>query len=190
MKFPFGKPTFFDSVEALRVDLRPEFAHIHPTADELDAADALELLHQHHIGDAEAESPDGSWGTCTGCADLWPCKAWLWGQQLAIQWMGRAQSRYAAGRAHILGEPTRDLTPPAPLPSRRSQIDIVVESERRRLHELRAVPVTPVYCRHPDCRTTVSVPHPLQPGYLHDSVCAAHQDSTTDRYSYESWDSA
>lgn len=30
--------------------------------------------------------------------------------------------------------------------------------------------------------TTVSVPHPLQPGYLHDAVCLAHADSDVDRY--------
>lgn len=58
----------------------------------------------------------------------------------------------------------------------------VVVSQREQLAALRAIPVTSVYCRHPDCRTVVSVPHPLQPGYLHDAVCPAHQDSDTDRY--------
>lgn len=58
----------------------------------------------------------------------------------------------------------------------------VVESQREQLAALRAIPATPVYCRHPDCRVTVSVPHPLQPGYLHGAVCPAHQDTTADRY--------
>lgn len=61
----------------------------------------------------------------------------------------------------------------------------VPESLREELERLRSDIVTPVYCRHPDCRTVLSVPHPLQPGYLHDAVCSAHADLDVDRYPHD-----
>jgi len=92
ISLPPGRPTFETSIAALRTtDAR--FPWVQPTAEEADAADALEVIHEHHFSEAARESSDGSWGICEGCGAPWPCETWLWGNTLAVQWVGRAAAR-------------------------------------------------------------------------------------------------
>lgn len=93
--------SFAAAIAALRLDLRPGFAHIHPTPAELDAADALDIVQEFHQPAADEPDPGGGWGACSACDTDWPCKAWIWAEQLAVQWIGRAQDRYAVARQHL-----------------------------------------------------------------------------------------
>lgn len=176
------KPTFESTIAALRTT-HPEVPWIGPTDEEADAADALEIVHEHHFSDDEKEDPTGHWGTCRGCSDPWPCKTWMWGDQLAGQFLGRAAQRVYL---HARGADAPAMTSPVVelLPSPSSGTDVIVEGERRRLARLREVPVTPVRCRYPNCRRVVSVPHPLVEGYIHAAACREHEGTTEDRYPY------
>lgn len=170
------KPSFYASISALRFDARPDLAHVFPTAEELDAADALELVHQFHVVDVDEidEEAGETWGNCQACAKPWPCKSWLWGQSLAVQWVGKATNRYAA-----------DAIVPiisGPLPSRAASVDVIVEGEQRRLARLRAEPVITAYCREPECRTVVTLAYPPVEGWLNTAACDRHQDTPNDRY--------
>lgn len=66
-----------------------------PTVDELDAADALEVLQDHHL-------PAGNGVTCPTCAGAWPCEAWNWGEQLALQSLGQAADRVYAHAKQVM----------------------------------------------------------------------------------------
>lgn len=98
------KPTFVDTIAGLRCDRRPEFAHVYPTPDEADAADALELVQIHHQVDADVPDADGEWGSCLGCAESWPCPTWMWAEQLAALWLGRGSSRYWNHAQQVMAE--------------------------------------------------------------------------------------
>lgn len=89
---PSGRPTFEASIAALRTT-DERFPWVKPTPEEADAADALEVVHEHHRSDTEREGPGSSWGTCEGCGQPWPCETWLWGHALAAQWVGLASQR-------------------------------------------------------------------------------------------------
>ena len=60
------------------------FPWVQPTEEEVEVADLLAELAALHIQSGHR---------CTGCAETWPCKGWLNGQELAVQWLGRASTR-------------------------------------------------------------------------------------------------
>jgi hypothetical protein len=57
---------------------------IYPTDEEAEVAELLVELAALHVEARER---------CTGCSETWPCKGWLYGQELAVQWLGRASTR-------------------------------------------------------------------------------------------------
>lgn len=70
-----------------------------PTEDEANTAEVLDEFDTFHV---EA----GAW--CGGCRQSWPCSDWVWAQQLAVQWLGRAADRvYAHARAVPTGSSSR-----------------------------------------------------------------------------------
>lgn len=98
------RPTFEQTILALRCT-DPRFPWVKPTAEEADAADALEVLQTYHQGDADETTDDGShYGNCTGCGDLWPCTSWIWGEQLAVLSLWRGYDRYWAHAKPIIDE--------------------------------------------------------------------------------------
>ncbi len=62
----------------------PRYPWVYPTDEEAEVADLLAELAELHV-----EARD----RCSGCAETWPCKGWLNGQELAVQWLGRASQR-------------------------------------------------------------------------------------------------
>lgn len=63
----------------------------------------------------------------------------------------------------------------------------MTDNERLAAFDAQYPPVTPTYCRHPDCSTVVSVPHPLTDGWELDVVCVKHRDTDASRYSGNLW---
>lgn len=101
------RPSLASAVSALRsVDSR--YPWVSPTDEEDDVAALLEAIAAEHAGSADQPDRSGHWGQCTGCPDLWPCPRFVWAQQLAVQFLGRAADRYA-GRA--LATPTLQEVP-------------------------------------------------------------------------------
>lgn len=93
------RPSFVSTVKALRTT-DPKFPWIGPTDEEAEVADVLEEIQALHLGPNDLPDGHGHYGSCTGCADPWPCKAWAYGEQLALQWLGRAADRnYAHARS-------------------------------------------------------------------------------------------
>ena len=108
MRLPPGKPSFVTTVTALRTtDTR--FPWVGPTDEESEVADVLEELQALHVGPDDEPDDNDHYGDCAGCREPWPCKAWLYGEGLAVQWIGRAQDRVwtynLAARAHYAGRP-------------------------------------------------------------------------------------
>jgi hypothetical protein len=92
MTLPASRPSFTSTISALRTR-SPRHPWVGPTPDEAEVADVLEEIQALHVGpDAETDDLD-QYGPCTGCRDPWPCKAWHYGEQLALQWLGRAADR-------------------------------------------------------------------------------------------------
>lgn len=90
------RPTFAETIKALRCQ---------PTPEEADAADALEVLETYHQGDSDETTDDAShYGDCTGCRELWPCPSWVWGEQLAVLWLGRGYDRYWAHAKPVIDQ--------------------------------------------------------------------------------------
>lgn len=89
------RPSFAVTVAALRTTDR-RFPWIGPTEEEAEVADVLEELEQLHQPTADTPDERSRYGRCTGCATPWPCDAWRWGEQEAIQWLGRAADRVHA----------------------------------------------------------------------------------------------
>jgi hypothetical protein len=87
-----SRPSFVFTVAALRTSDR-RFPWVGPTPDEAEVADVLEELEQLHQPTADTPDPRGRYGRCTGCLNPWPCAAWTYGDQLAVQWLGRASDR-------------------------------------------------------------------------------------------------
>lgn len=86
------RPSLLETANALRtVDAR--FPWVGPTPDEAEVADVLTEIHELHQGAADEPDARGQYGRCTGCREMWPCAAWLYGEQLAVQWLGRAAQR-------------------------------------------------------------------------------------------------
>lgn len=177
------EPNLAAFVKALRVT-HPLHPHIFPTADEAEVADLIEELDAIHVRDEKDPA------LCAGCAEQVPCKGRLHAEELGLLWTGRAHARYTAHMTARLGatpvlipidggnasaRPERPFRAPAVLPAE-------TETEQARLRVLRSVAASSVYCRYPDCRALVTILHPLPDGYLHAAVCAAHADTTADRY--------
>lgn len=85
-----SRPTFAATIAALTVE-HPDYGNLH-TEEEADVAELLIHIETKHQG---AEEPDssGRWGTCGLCRVPWPCPAWVDAEQLAVQFLGRAQDR-------------------------------------------------------------------------------------------------
>lgn len=96
-----GQPSFASTVSALRTT-HPRHPWVKPTDDETEVADLLAELEQLHQPAEDNPDTAGHYGTCAGCAALWPCDAWNYGEQLAIQYLGRAADRvYAHAQAAL-----------------------------------------------------------------------------------------
>lgn len=94
------KPSHAATVAALRTtDAR--YPWIQPTEEEAEVASVLEEVEALHVGTDDEPDAAGRYGTCTGCLDPWPCKAWNWADQLALQWLGRAADRVAARALNV-----------------------------------------------------------------------------------------
>lgn len=84
------RPRFDEAITALRHEGVP---------GEVEIADTLEEIADQHrpARDARDNPADPSlchtYGVCTGCGDEWPCEAWALGEELAVQWLGRASDR-------------------------------------------------------------------------------------------------
>lgn len=92
------RPSLVSAVTALRTaDSR--YPWVYPADDEDDVAALLEAVDAEHAGSTDQPDRVGHWGRCTGCADAWPCPRFVWAQQLAVQFLGRAADRYAARAA-------------------------------------------------------------------------------------------
>ena len=99
------RPSFTSTVAALRTT-HPRSQWVQPTDDEAEVADVLAELEELHQPTDDHPDRDGHYGTCSGCAALWPCDAWNYGEQLAIQYLGRAADRVYA-HAHTALDATR-----------------------------------------------------------------------------------
>lgn len=100
------RPSFATTVAALRT-VDPRFPWVGPTADEAEVADLLAELEDLHQGAHDDPDRFGRYGRCSGCLDPWPCAAWRYGEQLALQWLGRACDRVWAHAAAVLATPPR-----------------------------------------------------------------------------------
>lgn len=98
---PNVRPTFALTVSALRTT-DPRFPWIGPTPEEDDAAAALEAIETDHRGDSDESDENLNWGHCLTCGTWWPCEAWIEGEFLAVQFLGRAGDRVVK-RARSIG---------------------------------------------------------------------------------------
>jgi hypothetical protein len=96
------RPSFASTITALRTTDR-RFPWVQPTADEAEVADVLEELEQLHQPSADTPDQRGRFGRCAGCLHPWPCDAWQYGDQLAVQWLGRATERVASRARQAMG---------------------------------------------------------------------------------------
>lgn len=87
-----SRPSFAATISALRTT-DPRFPWVGPTEDESEVASVLEEIAEHHVGSADEPDARGGYGRCTGCKDPWPCASWAYGEELALQWLGRAANR-------------------------------------------------------------------------------------------------
>lgn len=95
---PYAKPTLLGTVAALRTT-DPRYPWVGPSGDEAGAAEQLEAIEAAHPAGAEESDTGayfGTWGTCQGCGDPWPCESFVAGQQAATYWLGRAADRVMA----------------------------------------------------------------------------------------------
>lgn len=81
------------AAKALRIT-DPRYPWIQPTEEEAEVGDLLAELAALHVQ---------SGTRCTGCAETWPCKGWLHGYELAVQWVGRASARVLSRTAKATG---------------------------------------------------------------------------------------
>lgn len=97
------RPSFTPTITALRT-ADPRFPWVGPAPDEAEVADLLAEIQQLHQGSADDPDPRGRYGRCTGCLGPWPCEAWAYGEQLALQYLGRAADRVAAHARTVLDQ--------------------------------------------------------------------------------------
>lgn len=90
-----ARPSFVETIKALRFT-HPLVPSVQPTDEEIDAADALEIFQEHHVGSGDEPDEHGHWGTCSTCRVPWPCPDWIEHQLIAVQYLGRGADRYHA----------------------------------------------------------------------------------------------
>lgn len=97
------RPSFATSIAALRTtDAR--FPWVGPSDEEADVAAAIEAIEDKHQASADEPDTRGKWGRCRECAEPWPCPTWTYGEEVAVQFLGRAADRaYAHARAAMDG---------------------------------------------------------------------------------------
>lgn len=100
------RPSFVSTIEALRCD-PPEFSWAHPTDEEADVAFVLEELEKDHGAGADHPDANGHYGVCTSCGELWPCREWQRGEELALLYLGRGADRYAAHAKNVMDQSPR-----------------------------------------------------------------------------------
>jgi hypothetical protein len=106
------RPSHAAAVAALRTT-DPRYPWVGPTDEEAEVASLLEEIDQIHIGQDDEPDVAGHYGWCLGCRDRWPCKGWLFGEQLALQWLGRAADRvFAHAQAAMPARPSTPTTAP------------------------------------------------------------------------------
>jgi hypothetical protein len=88
-----NRPSLASAIQALRTT-SPRHPHVKPTEDEDDIAAVLEQIDSEHEAGADTEDDDGHWGRCAACGEPWPCPRWVWAQNLAVEYLGRAAQRY------------------------------------------------------------------------------------------------
>lgn len=86
-----SRPSFDVTIAALRTT-DPSFPWVGPTEDEAEVASVLEEIAAYHQGSDEELDATGGYGRCA-CREPWPCPAWAYGEELALQWLGRAANR-------------------------------------------------------------------------------------------------
>jgi hypothetical protein len=90
-----SRPSFATTIAALRTTDR-RFPWVGPTDEETEVADVLAELEELHQPGTDEPDARGRYGRCTGCRNPWPCEGWQFGEQLALQWLGRAADRVTA----------------------------------------------------------------------------------------------
>lgn len=97
---PLERPTLTESITGLLLtDTR---YGIEPTAEEIDAAEVIRHVDTTHQGSDHCDNPgdpdplNRTWGTCTTCREVWPCRTWTDAHALAVEFTGRAHNRYRA----------------------------------------------------------------------------------------------
>lgn len=99
------KPSLTSAIEALRTT-DPRYPWVKPTVEEDDIAAVLEVINNEHQGDRDDPDDTGHWGRCTTCGwKDWPCKDWIEGQMLAIEYLGKAADRVMR-HSHWIGRVT------------------------------------------------------------------------------------
>lgn len=78
--------TLLESAAAALRTTDRRFPWVGPSGEEAEVADLLEELAGLHV-----RAPRGD--RCEGCAERWPCAGLVHGEQLAVQWLGRAADR-------------------------------------------------------------------------------------------------
>lgn len=101
-----NRPNLDSTVYAL-LFTDPRFPWVGPTAEEAEVAEVIAEIAKLHRGTADDPDPDGHFGHCSGCLEPWPCAAWAFGEQLAVQWLGRAAERVISGHLPSVSAPVR-----------------------------------------------------------------------------------
>lgn len=112
--WPLVRPSLAESVTGLL--LTETACGVAPTEDEADAAEVIRHVDTTHRGSDDCDNPDEpdpfdrTWGTCSACAETWPCKTWADAHCLAVLFTGRAHNRYRARAVEVLAR-IRDEEP-------------------------------------------------------------------------------
>ncbi|MFC5992904.1 hypothetical protein ACFQE5_01615 [Pseudonocardia hispaniensis] len=99
------RPSFASTIHALKLTV-PSLG-VAPTEEEIDVAEVLALIADHHQGSGDEPDAHGYWGRCRGCRNRWPCAAWLYGEELAVQFLGRAADRVWTHARAVMDEQRR-----------------------------------------------------------------------------------
>lgn len=101
------KPSFASTVHALTL-LDQRYVWVEATPDEAEVASVLAEIEELHQGSTDLPDERGRYGRCRGCLESWPCAAWNYGDQLAVQWLGRAADRVYAHAQGVMAEQDRN----------------------------------------------------------------------------------
>lgn len=103
---PVERPSLAESIRVLLY--RNDTYGVAPTDEDVDVAEVVRHVDSTHRGDQVCDNPtepdpfNRTWGTCTACAEPWPCPAWSDAQSLALLFAGRAHNRSRARAAQVL----------------------------------------------------------------------------------------